>query len=408
MATMAEASGARTRGLLTRVENLYLDLPRMQATLISELDQDRAELADLLANPPGPFESTGELTDRQAELATLTLELRLAAESPAAKARAEAAQQRMAERGREPGWSLLHNPTPFVVEQSGYRSARELREAVRESELRAFAEVPVRVAEPLTATTDRDVMVLRAEVDFLEAAGARSPATVYPPPDRGWENLDEPTRSAVTTITASMQAVQVLTVGPDADKHAALAAVTAAVHGKNKHVLAMPATDTATAFADTHPYAERRTDPTATRTRLDNGTWTIPAGNLLIIDDADHLDPKHLRYFTEHAARTNTKLLLVQTPTPGRDPAHTLVDALADNLPWAQHVGTPTPDQHRQTALARTSSHLAENPPATTIDRDAAEQLARRDTLATTYRDQHTPGRKPHTHDTTRGHGLEH
>ena len=228
------------------------------------------------------------------------------------------------------------------------------------------------------------------------------------PRDRGWEDLDEPTRTAVTTITASMQAVQVLTVGPDADKHAALAAVTAAVHGKNKHVLAMPATDTATAFADTHPYAERRTDPTATRTRLDNGTWTIPAGNLLIIDDADHLDPKQLRYFTEHAARTNTKLLLVQTPTPGRDPAHTLVDALADNLPWAQHVGTPTPDQHRQTALARTSSHLAEHPPVTATDRDAAEQLARRDTLATTYREQHTPGRAPHTHDTTRHHGLEH
>ena len=28
MATIAEASGAKTRGLLTRVENLYLDLPR--------------------------------------------------------------------------------------------------------------------------------------------------------------------------------------------------------------------------------------------------------------------------------------------------------------------------------------------------------------------------------------------
>jgi hypothetical protein len=199
----------------------------------------------------------------------------------------------------------------------------------------------------------------------------------------------------------------VLTVGPDADKHTTLAAVTAAVHGKNKNVLAMPATDAATAFAETHPYAERRTDPTATRTRLDNGEWTIPAGNMLIIDDADHLDPKQLRYFTEHAARTNTKLLLVHTPTPGRTPAHTLIDALADNLPWAQHVGTPEPDSSQQTALARASRHLAEDPPTTTADRDAAEQLARRDTLATTYRDQHTPDRAPRTHNTTRDHGLE-
>ncbi|WP_241474053.1 helicase, partial [Mycolicibacterium neoaurum] len=180
MATAAEASGAKARGLLTRVENLYLDLPRLQATMISELDQDRAELADLLANPPAAFEHTGELTDRQAELATLTLELRLAAESPEAKAKAEAAQARMAARGREPGWSLLHNPTPFVVEQSGFRSARELREAVRDRELRAAVAVAER--PPRAATSKEDVMVLRAEVDFMEAAGARSPATVFPPP----------------------------------------------------------------------------------------------------------------------------------------------------------------------------------------------------------------------------------
>ena len=183
-----------------------------------------------------------------------------------------------------------------------------------------------------------------------------------------------------------MQAVQVLTVGPDADKHAALAAVTAAVHGKNKHVLAMPATDTATAFADTHPYAERRTDPAATRTRLDNGEWTIPAGNLLVIDDADHLDAKQLRYFTEHAARTNTKLLLVHTPHRDRDPAHTLVDALADNLPWAQHVGTPT-DHTPTTAIAQ-ARRLADTNPQLTDPahrQDTSELLARADTLTGTY-----------------------
>ncbi|WP_457142380.1 AAA family ATPase [Mycobacterium sp. URHB0021] len=395
----ADGSGAKTRGLLTRVENLYLDLPRLQATMISELDQDRAELADLLDHPPGPFEFTGELTDRQAELATLTLELRLAAESREAMAKAEAAQARMAQRGREPGWSLLHNPTPYVVEQSGFRTARELREALRESDLRAVladAELP----EPRSSTSKEDLMVLRAEVDFVEAAGAISPATVYPPPPQGWQDLDDPARAAVSTITASMQAVQVLTVAPDADKHATLTAITDAVHGKGKHVLAMPATDTATAFADTHRYAERLTDPATTRRRLDNGEWTIPPGNLLVIDDADHLDANQLRYFTEHAARSNTKLLLVHTPTEGRDPAHSLVDALADNLPWAQHVGTPT---RRDTALDRAATHLAEREPVTAEDRDAAELLARRDTMQSTYQTRRHPNRTPRTRD----HGID-
>ena len=403
MATAAEASGAKSRGLLTRVENLYLDLPRLQATMISELDQDRAELADLLANPPGPFEHIGELTDRQAELATLTLELRLAAESPEAKAKAQAAQERMAARGREPGWSLLHNPTPFVVEQSGFRSARELREAVRDRESRAA--IAVADLPQSSATSKEDVMVLPAEVDFVAAAGSRSPATVYPPPAHGWEELDEPARAVVETITASMQSVHVLTLGADADKHRALAAISAAATGKGRHLLAMPATETATAFAEHHRYAERTTDPATTRHRIDNGRWTIPPGHLLIIDDADHLDPTQLRYFTEHAGRTNTKLLLVHTPTESRTPAHSFIDALADNLPWAQTLGTPTTD--RDTAIDRARTHLTDHEPVTTQDRDAAELLARRDTLRDTYQTQFKPRLHTHTPENTRDHGLE-
>jgi hypothetical protein len=172
MATAADATGAKARGLLKRAENLYSDLPRHHQTLRGELDRDSAELDDLLSNPPGPFEHIAELTDKQAELAALTLELRLAAESPEAKAKAAAAEKRMAERGRKPGWSLLHNPTPRLVEELGYRSADALRDAVREREhaaLRAFAAI--------------DVGAVRAEVDFLDAAGARSPAAMYRVPE---------------------------------------------------------------------------------------------------------------------------------------------------------------------------------------------------------------------------------
>ena len=291
--------------------------------------------------------------------------------------------------------------------------ARELDNQLSRAEARTartFADHPEReneYARTASALTERDVLVLRAEVDFVEAAGARSPATVYPPPagDRTWEELDEPARAVVETITASMQAVHLLTVGPDADKHAALAAVTAAVTGKGKHVLAMPATESATAFAEHHTYAQRLTDPATTQDRLDTGKWTIPPGNLLIIDDADHLDPKQLRYFTEHAARANTKLLLVHTPTEGRTPTHSLVDALADNLPWAQKLGTPAAD--RDTAIDRAHTHLTEHEPVTTTDRAAAELLARRDTLQNTYQTQFKPRLTTHTNEHTRDHGLD-
>jgi len=120
--------------LLRRVENLYSGLPAHHDSLRGELDRDRADLDDMLANPPGPFEQTGALTDKKAELAGLTLELRMAAQSPEAKARAAAAEQRMTERGREPGWSLLLNPTPTVVAELGYPTAEALRRAVRARE----------------------------------------------------------------------------------------------------------------------------------------------------------------------------------------------------------------------------------------------------------------------------------
>lgn len=125
-----EAAAHKARGLLRRVENLYSGLPAHHQMLRGELERDRAELDDMLANPPGPFEHAGALADKQAELAALTLELRLAAESPEALAKAAAAKRRMADRGREPGWSLLLNPTPSVLAELGYPTAESLRRAV--------------------------------------------------------------------------------------------------------------------------------------------------------------------------------------------------------------------------------------------------------------------------------------
>jgi hypothetical protein len=126
-----DISGPKQLGLLRRVENLYTGLPEHHLRLQREQQRQQTELDDLLANPPGPFEHSSALEAQQAELAALTLELRMAAESPEAKAKAEAAQQRMKMRGREPGWSLHLNPTPALVEELGYPNADALRRAVR-------------------------------------------------------------------------------------------------------------------------------------------------------------------------------------------------------------------------------------------------------------------------------------
>jgi hypothetical protein len=126
-ATAGESGAAKARGLVKRVENLYANLPAHRANLQADLDNDERQLDDLLANPPSPFEDADTLDAKKAELAALTLELRLAAESPEAKQRAQAAEERMKMRGRQPGWSLLLNPTPAVLDETGYPTADVLR-----------------------------------------------------------------------------------------------------------------------------------------------------------------------------------------------------------------------------------------------------------------------------------------
>jgi hypothetical protein len=61
----------------------------------------------------------------------------------------------------------------------------------------------------------------------------------------------------------------------------------------------------------------------------------MPWGSLVVVDDADQLAAGQLRYYTEHAAATNTKLLLLTTPADGRQPAHPLITVLTENLPRA-------------------------------------------------------------------------
>jgi hypothetical protein len=64
----------------------------------------------------------------------------LAAESPEAKQKACAAEERMKMRGRKPGWSLLLNPSPAVLEESGCTSADVLRRMIEARERMAIGD----------------------------------------------------------------------------------------------------------------------------------------------------------------------------------------------------------------------------------------------------------------------------
>jgi conjugative relaxase-like TrwC/TraI family protein len=272
---------------------------------------------------------------------------------------------------------------------------------------RAEASAARAFAEPrTTASLDVDVSRLRAEVDYLDAAGGVSGAGMYPaPPDR-YASVPEPDRQAVAAVAAGAQSVQVLTVGADADKTAALTAIAAAARAKEHRNLALPATDTAKTHFDAHPYADAANTPQVAHDRFTAGQWTPPPGTLIVVDDADHLTAEQLHCFTENAVRTNTKLLLVTTPSADREPAQTLVDTLATNLPWAQHIGAPT-DRTPRTAIEQ-ARHLADTNPELgdpTNRQQALNLLARADTITRTYTQRLT--HRTTEHSTDRNTGLE-
>jgi hypothetical protein len=274
---------------------------------------------------------------------------------------------------------------------------------------RAEASAARAFAEPRTAASlDVDVSRLRAEVDYLDAAGGVSGAGMYPAPADRYASVPEPDRQAVAAVAGGAQSVQVLTVGADTDKAAALAAIADAARAKEHRILALPATDTAKAHFDEHPYADAANTPQVAHDRFTAGQWTAPPGTLIVVDDADHLTVEQLHCFTENAVRTNTKLLLVTTPSAEREPTQTLVDTLATNLPWAQHIGTPT--DHTPTTAIEQARHLADTNPELgdpTNRQQALDLLARRDTITRTYTQRlthrTTERSTEHTQDRTTG-----
>lgn len=288
------------------------------------------------------------------------------------------------------------------------RHARNLDDQLARAEAAAARSL----AQSPTHTYDlgADLSQLQAEVDFLYAASATSPAATYIPPPRALDGLDDQHRRAVSAITTNLHTVQLLHLHPGADKTAALAGLAAAARQNNSHIVALPATDHAAQYAARHPYA----DTTATMaTDIDDPNDqqpTLALGSVVIVDDAEALNPQQLRWLTDTAAGANAKLVLL-TAGQHRRPAHSLLTVLTKDLPSTHHLGIPDPYRGQPpTAIERVEHHLATTS-ATSIERHyAANLLRRRHQLLERLRDIATITTQLDAiaeRDHDRGHGLE-
>ena len=77
------------------------------------------------------FAQSGELQAKQVQMQQLRMDIEASQNTPEAIAAREAADQRLLEAGRAPGWSLMLNPTKAMVEQSPFVTADEFVSATQ-------------------------------------------------------------------------------------------------------------------------------------------------------------------------------------------------------------------------------------------------------------------------------------
>ena len=123
----------------------------------------------------------------------------------------------------------------------------------------------------------------------------------------------------------------------------------------------MPATDEAARYAQGNRYADAVRSPAAACANIETGRWTLPIGNLVIVDDESHLSSHHLRRLVDSAARTNTN---------DSDPARTLTAALNTYVPWARRLRARLTHASPTTAAQLNGPNSAAPTATTTRSRD--------------------------------------
>ncbi|WP_155768953.1 AAA family ATPase, partial [Mycobacterium asiaticum] len=262
------------------------------------------------------------------------------------------------------------------------RHARDLTEQLARAEAaaaRALTDNPLHSYD-LAA----ELPELRAEITFLDAAGAASPATILTPPEAAVAGLDDAHRRAVTAIATNIHTVQPLRFHPGADKPAALAALAATAHHDQRTVLALTPTTHTNPSVTEHTHADHAIDIDTARTEPNN---PLPPRGFVIVDNADQLTANDLLWLTRSAAAANTKVILCTTPNQ-RQPAQTLLEALHQNAPNAQHLGTPERGRSEpRTAIERAEHYLAATNTPSPARTEATDLLHQRNQILGRLRD---------------------
>lgn len=301
------------------------------------------------------------------------------------------------------------------------RRCRELRRDLDRAELTtaaAFAAAEIRSADHVTAQLDE----LDTELRVLQAASRYQPQRPLPMPPSGVADLPPAAATALTTTATLPFAITVLDAAPSDERTAALHALHDAASAANRNLLWCSPTQEQASTALAERLAPTAATVTEIHAQITTGHTALPPGTLIVVDHAATADPTVLADLAEHAAASQSGLILLDTtgPTWPPQPSRQLLGLLRTELPWTATLsahpssevitrGTPPDLDPALTQGRRLHPNLRDDHLSDTLARadqlHAAIQAAYKRHLDATWLRQRGRGRSQRTPD--RGQGLD-
>ena len=187
---------------------------------------------------------------------------------------------------------------------------------------------------------------LETELRLLTAAGHYHASL---PLALGTDVRDDRTRAAIAKTAQLPFTLAVLTAPPGRELTTALQPLSAAAADEQRRIL------WCTPTAEHLPPTTIDQDTTSIddlHQRLTDNTWRAQRGDIVIVDAAAAADPAKLADLTEHAAKQEARLILLDTtaPTWPPQPSARLLHLAHTDLPWSTTIADPTPTTRRGAA----------------------------------------------------------
>ncbi|WP_268872384.1 MobF family relaxase [Mycolicibacterium mucogenicum] len=213
---------------------------------------------------------------------------------------------------------------------------------------RAYADAETRTAEHITDNID----LLHTELRVLNTTTNFDRGRPLALTDANLTALTDDTRAVLTTLAALPFTVAPVRALPSRTTTAAMRALHHAATAQDRKVLWCSPTPEAADTARGGDLADTTATIDHTHQQITDGAWTLPAGALVVIDEAAAAQPAVLADIIDaaHAARAGVILLDTSTHAWPPQPSTALMHLLRTDIPWAQTLDAAAVYDHDRTA----------------------------------------------------------